>query len=268
MHECREMARKVRAHCLRMTHHGRSGHVGSMLSMAELISVLYLRILHVDPHNPRKPDRDRFILSKGHGGGAVYAVLAELGFFPREWLMTYYRDDGKLMGHISHHVPGVEFSTGSLGHGLPVACGMALAGKRAGWKHRYFCLVSDGDCNAGATWEAIFLAAQHRLDNLTVIFDYNKVQALGFSKDVLNLEPLADKLSACGWAYREVDGHDVGQIDAALQCLPFQPECPSWVTAHTVKGKGVSFMENTVSCHYGSVNDRQLAQALEEIGAQ
>jgi len=268
VHECREMARKVRGHCLRMTHHGQSGHVGSMLSMAELISVLYLRILHVDPQNPRKPDRDRFILSKGHGGGAVYAVLAELGFFPREWLMTYYRDDGKLMGHISHHVPGVEFSTGSLGHGLPVACGMALAGKRAGWRHRYFCLVSDGDCNAGATWEAIFLAAQHRLDNLTVIFDYNKVQALGFSKDVLNLEPLADKLRACGWAYREVDGHDVGQIDAALQDPPFEPERPSWLTGHTVKGKGVSFMENTVSCHYGSVDDRQLAQALEEIGAR
>lgn len=268
MQECREMARKVRAHCLRMTHHGQSGHVGSMLSMAELISVLYMRILHVDPENPRRPDRDRLILSKGHGGAAVYAALAELGFFPKDWLMTYYRDEGKLMGHISHHVPGVEFSTGSLGHGLPVACGMALAGKRAGWRHRYFCVVSDGDCNAGASWEAIFLAAQHRLENLTVVFDYNKVQALGFTKDVLNMEPLADKLRACGWVYREVDGHDVGQIDAALRCVPFEPGRPSWVTAHTVKGKGVSFMENTVSCHYGSVNDRQLAQALEEVGAR
>lgn len=265
--ECRELARKVRAHCLRMTHHGKSGHVGSMLSMAELLSVLYKRILHVDPRNPRMADRDRFVLSKGHGGGAVYAVLAELGFFPRDWLMTYYCDEGKLMGHISHHVPGVEFSTGSLGHGLPVACGMALAAKRAGWKHRYFCLVSDGDCNAGASWEAIFLAAQHRLDNLTVIYDYNKVQALGFTKDVLNLEPLGAKIAASGWAYREVDGHEVRQIDAALNEVPFAAGRPSWLTAHTVKGKGVSFMENTVSCHYGSVNDRQLAQALEEIGA-
>lgn len=265
--DCQDLARTVRAHCLRMTHHGKSGHVGSMLSMAELLSVLYKRILRVDPQNPRKADRDRFILSKGHGGGAVYAVLAELGFFPRDWLMTYYCDDGKLMGHISHHVPGVEFSTGSLGHGLPVACGMALAGQRAGWTHRYFCLVSDGDCNAGATWEAIFLAAQHRLDNLTVVFDYNKVQALGFTKDVLNLEPLADKLRASGWAYREVDGHDVRQIDAALQRPPFESGRPSWLTAHTIKGKGVSFMENTVSCHYGSVNDQQLAQALAEIGA-
>jgi transketolase len=265
--ECRELARTVRAHCLRMTHHGKSGHVGSMLSMAELVSVLYKRILRVDSRDPRNPDRDRFILSKGHAGGAVYAVLADLGFFPRSWLMTYYCDDGKLMGHISHHVPGVEFSTGSLGHGLPVACGMALAGKRAGWTHRYVCLVSDGDCNAGASWEAIFLAAQHHLDNLTVVFDYNKVQALGFTKDVLDLEPLADKLRASGWAYREVDGHDVLRIDAALQRLPFEPGRPSWLTAHTVKGKGVSFMENTVSCHYGSVDDQQLAQALEEIGA-
>jgi transketolase len=265
--DCQDLARTTRAHCLRMTHHGKSGHVGSMLSMAELVSVLYKRILRVDPRNPRRPDRDRFILSKGHAGGAVYAVLAELGFFPRDWLMTYYCDDGKLMGHISHHVPGVEFSTGSLGHGLPVACGMALAGKRAGWQHRYICLVSDGDCNAGATWEAIFFAAQHHFDHLTVIVDYNKVQALGFAKDVLNLEPLGDKLRASGWAYREVDGHDVQQIDAALQRLPFEAGRPSWLTAHTIKGKGVSFMENTVACHYGSVNDRQLAQALEEIGA-
>jgi transketolase len=265
--ECRTLARRIRAHCLRMTHRGRSGHVGSMLSMAELLAVLYTRVLNVDPREPRKPDRDRLVLSKGHGGGAVYAVLSELGFFPKEWLEGYYRDRGRLMGHISHHVPGVEFSTGSLGHGLPVACGMAFAAKRAGWRQRYFCVMSDGDCDEGSSWEAMLFAAQHRLDNLTVVLDYNKVQALGFVKDVLNLEPLGDKLRACGWAYREVDGHDPVAIDAALKELPFAPQQPSWLTAHTVKGKGVSFMENTVSCHYGSVNDQQLAQALAEIGA-
>jgi transketolase len=266
--ECRALATRIRAHCLRMTHRGKSGHVGSMLSMAELVAVLYTRILNVDPKNPCKPDRDRFVLSKGHAGGAVYAVLSELGFFPMEWLLGYYRDEGRLMGHISHHVPGVEFSTGSLGHGLSVTCGMALAARGAGKKHRYFCLMSDGDCNAGSTWEAIFFAAQHHFDHLTVIVDYNKVQALGHSRDVLNLEPLGDKIRACGWAYREVDGHDPQQIDCALRTLPFEAGKPSWLTAHTIKGKGVSFMEDTVSCHYGSVNDEQLAQALQEIGAQ
>lgn len=264
--ECRELARRIRGHCLRMTHRGRSGHVGSMLSMAELLAVLYTRVLNVDPDQPRKADRDRFILSKGHGGGAVYAVLAERGFFPMDWLQGYYRDRGKLMGHISHHVPGVEFSTGSLGHGLPVACGMAFAAKRAGWSHRYFCLMSDGDCDEGSSWEAILFAAHHGLDNLTVIVDYNKIQALGFVQDVLRLEPLGEKLRACGWAYREVDGHDPAAIGAALRPLPYQPGKPSWLTAHTVKGRGVSFLENTVSCHYGSVNDQQLAQALAEIG--
>lgn len=266
VNDCRQLARKIRAHALRMTHRGKSGHVGSMLSMAELLAVLYTRILRVDPAHPKKPDRDRFILSKGHGGAAVYAALTERGFFPREWLSGYYLDEGKLMGHISHHVPGVEFSTGSLGHGLPVACGMALAAQRAGRPHRYFCLMSDGDCNAGATWEAILLAGHHHFDNLTVIVDYNKVQALGHSRDVLNLEPLGDKIRACHWACREVDGHDVQAIDAALATLPFEKGKPSWLTAHTIKGKGVSFMEDTVSCHYGSVDDAQLAQALREIG--
>ena len=266
--ECRELAARIRAHCLRMTHRGKSGHVGSMLSMAELLSVIYKRVLNVDPRSPDKPDRDRFLLSKGHGGAAVYAVLAELGFFPMDWLEGYYLDEGKLMGHISHYVPGVEFSTGSLGHGLPVACGMALVSKRAGRKHRYLCLMSDGDCNAGSTWEAVFFAAQHHFDNLTVVVDYNKIQALGFCKDVLNLEPLGDKIRASGWAYKEVDGHDVRQIDSALAVLPFEQGKPSWLTAHTIKGKGVSFLENTVSCHYGSVDDEQLAQALREIGVR
>ena len=262
----RELARRIRVHCLKMTHGGQSGHVGSMLSMAELLAVLYETILRVRPAEPDWPERDRFILSKGHGGGGVYAVLAEKGFFPKQWLSTYYRDNGKLSGHISHHVPGVEFSTGSLGHGLPVAVGMAIAATRAGGAHRVFCLMSDGDCDEGSTWEATMFAAQHKFDNLTVVVDYNKVQALGFVKDVIELEPFSDKLRACRWSVREIDGHDVEAIDGALQAVPFEPGKPSWIIAHTVKGKGVSFMENTVACHYGSVNDEQLAQALDEIG--
>jgi transketolase len=261
------LATRIREHCLRMTHRGRSGHVGSMLSMAEILAVLYTRVLRVDPQNPHWPDRDRFVLSKGHGGGAVYAVLGELGFFPKEWFEGYYRDEGKLMGHISHHVPGVEFSTGSLGHGLPVAVGMALAARRARKTHRILCLMSDGDCDEGSTWEALLFAAQHRLDNLTVIVDYNRVQALGFSRDILDLEPFARRMEDCHWAVKEADGHDVVAIDRALAQLPFEAGKPSWLICHTVKGKGVSWMENTVSCHYGSVTDEQLAQALKEVGA-
>jgi len=264
--ECRRLATTIRAHCLRMTHHGKGGHVGSMLSMAEILAVLYKRVLNVDPKDPDKADRDRFLCSKGHGGAAVYAALTELGFFPREWMDTYYRDGGKLMGHISHKVPGVEFSTGSLGHGLPVATGMALAAKVDGKKHRVFCMLSDGDVDEGSTYEATMFAAQQKLDNLTVLFDYNKIQALGFTKDVINLEPLTDRLTACGWAVREADGHDVEALDAALGSLPVEPGKPSWITCHTVKGKGISFLENTIACHYGYVSAEELAQALEELG--
>ena len=220
---CRQLATRIREHCLRMTHRGRSGHVGSMLSMAEILAVLYTRVLRVDPQNPHWPDRDRFVLSKGHGGGAVYAVLGELGFFPKEWFEGYYRDAGRLMGHISHHVPGVEFSTGSLGHGLPVAVGMALAARRARKSHRILCLMSDGDCDEGSTWEALLFAAQHRLDNLTVIVDYNRVQALGFSRDILDLEPFARRMEDCHWAVKEADGHDVVAIDRALAACPSRP---------------------------------------------
>jgi len=262
----RELATRIRAHCLRMTHRGRSGHVGSMLSMADLLAVLYTSILRVDPRRPDWPERDRFILSKGHGGGAVYATLAEMGFFPVDWLEGYYLDHGKLSGHISHHVPGVEFSTGSLGHGLPVAVGMALAARYRGWKHRVICLLSDGDCNEGSTWEAVMFAAQHRFDNLTVVVDYNRVQALGHTGDVIEMEPFGDKVRAFGWAFRAIDGHDYAEIETALRRLPLEKGKPSWVLARTVKGKGVSWMEDTVSCHYGSVNDQQLAAALAELG--
>jgi transketolase len=263
-----QLAKTIRARCLRMTHDGGSGHVGSMLSMTDLIVVLYEKILRVDPKKPDWPGRDRFILSKGHGGGAVYAMLAEKGFFPKDWLGTYYKDNGKLMGHISHHVPGVEFSTGSLGHGLPVAVGMALAAKHKKQNHRIFCLMSDGDCDEGSTWEAIMFARQHKFDNLTVIVDYNRVQALGKVEDVIELEPFAAKLKAFGWAVKEIDGHNFSQIENALSKLPLEKGKPSFIIARTTKGKGISWMENTVSCHYGSVTDEQLEKAFIELGAR
>ena len=265
--ELKILARKVRIGCLRMVNRGQSGHIGSMLSMADILPILYKRILNVSASDPKKEDRDRFILSKGHGGAAVYAVLAELGFFPKEWLETYYLDKGKLGGHISHHIPGVEFSTGSLGHGMPVATGMAMAAKQAGKKHRIFCLVSDGDCNAGSTWEAIMLASQHKFDNLTMIVDYNRLQALGKSEDVINLEPFDEKLKLFGWAVRTADGHDFDAIEKALSNLPDTPGKPTAIIFNTIKGKGVSFMENEYKWHYGGLTETLLAKAISEVEA-
>ena len=236
--------------------------------MADLVSVLYLSILRVDPKNPGDPGRDRFILSKGHAAAAIYAALAELGFFPKEWLATYYGDDGKLSGHISHHVPGVEFSTGSLGHGLPVATGMAIHAKRRAKRHRIVVLASDGDMNEGSTWEAIMFAAQQKLDNLTVILDANGIQALGRTRDIADLEPLAEKVRLFRWGVREINGHDVAAIHAALADLPAEEGKPTFVIARTTKGKGVSFFEDTVSCHYRHCDDAQLAQAYRELGVR
>ena len=267
LRRCAELAKKIRIHCLKMVHKGRSGHIGSMLSMADMLPVIYTQILNVDPALPRKVGRDRFILSKGHGGAALLALLAELGFFPLEWLDRYYCDDGKLSGHISHHIPGVEFSTGSLGHGLPVACDMAMAAKQAGKKHRIFCMSSDGDLNEGSSWEAIMLAGQHHWDNLVMTVDYNRLQALGKSKDIIDLEPLRDKLELFGWAVAEANGHDQTAVYEALRDLPLVNGKPSAVIFHTVKGKGVSFMENDYKWHYGGLTDELLAKALEEVEA-
>ncbi len=259
------LARRVRRHCLRMVHRGGSGHIGSMLSLADIVSVLYTQVAKVSSQAPQAPWRDRVILSKGHGGAALYAVLAEKGFFPLSWLDTYYLNDGRLGGHISHHVPGVEFSTGSLGHGLPVACGMAMAAHNTGAPHRVFCLVSDGDCNAGSTWEAIMLAGQHHWENLVMVVDYNRLQALGAAKDIIDLEPLTNKLELFGWGVREADGHDHAAIHAALSNTPAVPGRPTAVIFRTVKGKGVSFMENQYQWHYGGLTDELLAKALQEV---
>jgi transketolase len=231
------------------------------------LAVLYSSILRVDTARPDWSDRDRFILSKGHSAAAVYAVLAERGFFPKEWLETYCQNGGKLPGHItSYGIPGVEVSTGSLGHGLPIGCGMALAGKSDGRASRIFVLLSDGECDEGSTWEAALFAPHHCLDNLIVIVDHNKLQAFGAVKEVLNLEPLTDKWRAFNWAVREIDGHNYSQIEDALTNVPFELHRPSCIIAHTVKGKGVSFMENQLIWHYKSPDDEQLRRALAELG--
>jgi transketolase len=262
-----ELARRIRVHTLRMVHRAQASHVGTCLSMADLLAVLYGAILRLDPARPDWNDRDRFVLSKGHGAAALYAALAERGFFPLAWLDTYCDDGSRLAGHISHHgVPGVEVSTGSLGHGLSFACGMALAGKRDRRSYRAFALLSDGECDEGSTWEAALFAPHHRLDNLVAVVDYNQIQSFGTVKEVLDLEPFAAKWRSFGWSVREVDGHDHRQVHEALGGVPFQPGRPSVVLAHTVKGKGVGFMENTLDWHYKSPDAGQLARALAELG--
>lgn len=256
-----DFALKIRTDCIRMTNNGHSGHVGSMLSMAEIVTVLYNGVLNVDVNDQKNPDRDRFLLSKGHAGAAVYSALCQKGYFPEDWLMTYYRDNGKLMGHISHHVPGVEFSTGSLGHGLPVATGMALNAKLKNKTHRVYCLMSDGDMNEGSTWEAIMFAGQHGLDRLVGIVDYNRVQALGHSKDIANLEPLDKKLELWGWNAIYVDGHSFDELEKVFANIPANGK-PTMIICRTIKARGVSWLEDTVKSHYGFIPNEKVEEAI------
>lgn len=267
--DCRDTvkyARAIRRHAVEMTHRGNSSHIGSILSMVDIIAVLYGAILNVRPEEPRWPERDRFILSKGHAGVAVYAALAERGFFDPAELVNHYQNGSIFSGHVSHKgVPGVEFSTGSLGHGLGVGVGMALACKRDGGAQRVFVVMSDGECDEGSNWEAILFAAHHGLDNLIAVVDYNKLQSLTTTQETLGLEPFADKWRSFGWAVREVDGHSHAALLDAFSGAPFEAGRPSVVIANTVKGKGVSFMENQVLWHYRSPQNEEYQAAVREL---
>jgi transketolase len=261
------LANRIRRRAVKMIHRAGSSHVGSVFSAVDILAVLYQRILRVDPTQPDWTDRDRFILSKGHASAGLYVALAERGFFPEFWLDEFCRDGGRLAGHITHvGVPGVEVSTGSLGHGLPLACGMALAGKRESRPYRVFTMLSDGECDEGSTWEAVLFAPFHRLDNLVAIVDYNKIQSLGTVKETLDLDSLAAKWQAFGWSVVEIDGHDFVQIENAFRAIPAKPGKPTCVIAHTIKGKGVSFMENKLLWHYRSPDADELRLALAELG--
>ncbi|MBI3823361.1 MAG: transketolase [Planctomycetes bacterium] len=272
-----KLAQTIRGHALRMIAKAKASHVGSCLSMADLLAVLYGSHLRVDPNNPRWPERDRLIVSKGHGAAILYAVLAERGFFPVADLITYSQDGSPLTGHVSHHVPGVELSTGSLGHGLPVGCGLALAHGRphapreeivtrsvTSTVPRTFVIVSDGELDEGSNWEAILFAGHHKLDSLTALVDYNKIQSFGSVKDVLDLEPLTDKWRDFGWTVIAIDGHDHDAIQAALHAD--HAGKPKVILAHTIKGKGVAYMEDQLAWHYKSPDAKQLAEALAGLG--
>ena len=261
-----ELAKRIRIHSLKMTNRGGSSHIGAALSIADILAVLYGSILNVDPTNPRLSSRDRFILSKGHAGSAVYAVLSETGFFNIEQLKTHYQDGSVLSGHVSHKgIPGVELSTGSLGHGLSVGAGMALAGKINKKDYRVFVLLSDGECDEGSNWESILFAAHHKLNNLVAIIDYNKIQSLAPVSETIELEPFIDKWKSFNWAAKEVNGHDDAQLKDVLTKIPISENKPSAIIAHTTKGKGVSFMENKVLWHYRCPKGDEFIAALKEL---
>lgn len=269
MSKVKDLARQTRTQALKMTSNANASHIGSCLSAVDIMATLYGKVMRYDARRPDWADRDRFILSKGHACAALYSVLAECEFFPREWLDRYYQNGAQLAGHATHKgVPGVEVSTGSLGHGLPLGVGMALAGKRDEKDFRVFVLLSDGECDEGSNWEAALFAPHHRLDNLVVIVDYNKIQSLGRVKEVIDLEPLADKWRAFAWHTHEIDGHDLEQLDSVLSTIPATTGKPTCIVAHTVKGKGVSYMEDQLKWHYSAPKGEQLTQALAEVAAQ
>ena len=261
------MARTIRRNSLRMVHAARLGHPGGDLSAADILAALYFGVLRIDPLNPSMPDRDRFILSKGHCSASLYATLAEAGFFPRERLAEFMKPLSMLNGHPDRNkVPGVEANTGPLGHGLSIGVGAAKAAKITGAAWRTFVLTGDGELQEGSNWEAAMAAAQFRLDNLTVIVDRNRLQQGDETERIVGLEPLADRWQAFGWAVVEVDGHDMAALLATFRGVPFQAGRPACVIAHTRKGKGVSFMENRVEWHHRVPTDQELADALAELG--
>lgn len=261
------LARRMRRHSLRMVHAARLGHPGGDLSAADIIATLYSGVLRIDPSNPTAPNRDRFILSKGHCSGALYSVLAESGFFPVETLSQYMKPLSLLNGHPDRNkVPGVEANTGPLGHGLPIAVGAAKAAKITGAAWRTFVLTGDGELQEGSNWEAAMAASQFQLDNLTLIIDRNRLQQGDQTERTVALDPLADRWRAFGWAVREIDGHDLAELARTFRTLPFEPSRPNCIIAHTHKGRGVSFMQDRVEWHHGVPSAQQLAAALQELG--
>lgn len=261
-----EKANVMRQDIVKMVAEASSGHPGGSLSAADIVAVLYFNEMNIDANNAKDPNRDRFILSKGHASPVLYAALAEKGFFPREELMTFRKIDSRLQGHPSKKsLPGVEMSTGSLGQGLSAANGIAMAGKMDNLDYRVYAVIGDGEIQEGMIWEAAMAAGHYKLDNLTAFLDYNGLQIDGPVDDVLNPAPVDDKFRAFGWHVIIIDGHDMNQIDDAIQEAKQTKDKPTMIIAKTVKGKGVSYMENQVGWHGTAPNAEQLKQALEEL---
>lgn len=260
-------AREVRARVIEMSHRAKTPHLGSSLSCVDLLVAAYWGVLKIDPARPLDPDRDRFILSKGHAATTLYAVLARRGYFPEKLLDTYAVEGGVLQEHPGAGcAPGVEAATGSLGHGLPIGVGMALAGRLQQRDYRVVVVLSDGECNEGSVWEAAMFAAARKLDRLLAVVDYNKWQATGRSNEIMALQPLREKWQAFGWAAEEVDGHDLGALVKAMNKAPDAEGRPRVLVAHTVKGRGVSFMEDDNNWHYRVPTAEEVERARKELG--
>jgi len=264
-----ERARQLRRDALIMIHRRGAGHPGGSLSAADIVAALFFHKLRLDPQRPDWPERDRFILSKGHASAILYAALARRGFFPVSDLERWGELDCHLQGHPDRlKTPGVEMTSGILGHGVAVGAGLALAARLKSRRYRVYVLLGDGECQAGIVWEGAMLAARYRLSNLTAIVDYNDVQLDGPVHEVMPIEPLAEKWRAFNWAVLEINGHNIRQIMEALDTAAEIHHRPTVIIAHTTKGKGVSFMENEAAWHGVAPNDAQLAQALAELGTE
>lgn len=262
--DSKELALRIRRDAIEMVHAAHASHIGAVLSVADILAVLYADVLNVDPDRPQMEARDRFVLSKGHAGAAVYAVLAECGFFPVEELKKYYMDASVYSGHVSGKgVAGVELSTGSLGHGACVACGMALAAKRMRRGHQVYAVVGDGECEEGSMWEMALFAHKYCLDNFTVIVDHNGMQAMGSCEEVIALGSLREKWASFGWNVLEADGHDHAMLREAFAGR--RKGVPNVIIAHTVKGKGVSFMEGSLVWHYKDPQGEDYENAVKEL---
>ena len=261
-----DIAREIRRKIVIMICHAGGGHIAPSLSSVEILVALYFKILKIDKNNFKDNNRDRFILSKGHASAALYAVLAKKGFINENILNTFCQRGSILGGHPEAHlIPGVEVSTGSLGHGLSFGVGIALAGKLDKKDYRVFALLSDGECQEGSVWEAAMSASYHKLDNLVAIIDHNKLQSLGRIDSILSLKPLIDKWKSFGWEVREIDGHSIPQIISVLGSVPLSKNKPSVLIANTIKGKGISFMENVPIWHYRLPNKDEMKIACEEL---
>ncbi|MDW7656701.1 MAG: transketolase [Bacillota bacterium] len=264
--ELNQIARRIRSNIVTAIYYGGSGHPGGSLSCVEILTALYFHVMNIDPENPGLPDRDRFILSKAHAAPALYATLTERGYFPKEWLKTFSHDDSRLQKHIDMHlVPGVDVSGGSLGQGLSIGVGMALAARIDQSERRIFVCLGDGELDEGQNWEAAMSAAHYKLNRLTAIVDRNCLQVDGTTDCVMNLEPLEDKWRSFGFHTLKVDGHDVGRMITALDQARQYTEVPTVILAQTVKGKGISFIENRVEWHAGSLTKEQADLALAEL---